>query len=133
VQRFQYRGRDTIAIRQNVIVPKADNPPAMALEPRGALLVIVIVEMLAAISLHDETMHNTSEVRDEWPDRALTTEFVALEPISPQHRPEPALGIGHGVAKFAGLLGWHSFSLALRAKTLTLPSGCPLSRKRARG
>jgi hypothetical protein len=87
LQHLQHRDLYALGVRQNVVVPKANDLPAATLEPEAAAPVVFIVRVLSAIGLDDEAMLDASEIGDEGPERMLTAEFVMLQQPPAQRRP----------------------------------------------
>ena len=81
-------------IRENVVVPKPNNPPAALLEPRGAPLVVFVIRVLTAIGFDDEAAFKANEIDDEGAEAMLAAEFEAGEASVAEHAPEAALGVG---------------------------------------
>src|SRR5260221_14717746 len=78
-QRVQDRRQNAFRIRENVIVPKADDTPAAAFKPCRALRISGALIVLAAIRLDHEVMLRAGEVDDKPADRMLAAEFIVLQ------------------------------------------------------
>ena len=58
--------------------------------------------MLAAVDFYDQPPLQAYEVNDVWPNRALATEFVALDLTEPEVSPQSTLGIRQVCSQLAG-------------------------------
>ena len=52
--------------------------------------------MLTPVHLDNQAILDRNEVDDVGTDRALTTEFIPLEPSVPQDHPQATLGVSRG-------------------------------------
>lgn len=87
LQLLQDHLRDPVDIRQNIVVPKADNPPSMVYEIVGAALIADIVIMLSTIRFDDETVLTTGEIGNERADWKLAVKFIPSQLPTTQNRP----------------------------------------------
>ena len=83
----------SIRVRQRVIVPKSQYPPALAFEPHGAAEISLVVGVLAAIRLDHEVMSGAGEIDDEVADRILPAKPVTAQSAVPKRGPETPLRI----------------------------------------
>ena len=86
---------NALSVRENLIIPKANDPPAALFQPRRSPLVGTVVSMLTAIRLDNEAMRDTHEVDDGRANRTLTAKLVTSPATAPQSSPQTPLGIGH--------------------------------------
>ena len=86
---------NAFGIGKDFIVPKANDAPAALLEPRRTSQVGIVVSMLTAIRLDNETMRDADEVDDERTDRTLPAKLVTRKTTAAQRGPQTSLGIGH--------------------------------------
>src|SRR5207237_9404008 len=66
-----------LGVRQDVVVPEPEHPPALAFEPSGAAAIRVVVGMLTAVCLDDHAMSGAREIDDVVADRVLRAKPIA--------------------------------------------------------
>ena len=67
-----------VPVQQDVVVPEAENAISLRLQPACTCGVErLAIQVLAAIHLDDQPCFKADEVRDEWADAVLPTEFLA--------------------------------------------------------
>jgi hypothetical protein len=89
---------DAIEIRQNVIVPEAQNGEAFTAEPVVAGGIGSLSRMLTTVNFDHNSLLEGQEVRDIAAERNLPPELGAGESPVAKQVPELALGIGHATA-----------------------------------
>jgi len=72
----QNRLDDPVGVAENVVVPKSDHLPALALEPSCSARVPCIVRMLTAIDLDHKAVFGAGEIDNEPTDWVLSPELV---------------------------------------------------------
>jgi len=76
---------------EDVIVPEADDGPAVLLEGVGSLLVIMncrVIGVLRAVDLDDEFVLRACEIDDIAEEGQLSSEAEAVQPVSAQAVPK---------------------------------------------
>jgi hypothetical protein len=94
----QDRIRHTLDIRQNLVIPETDNPPAFAGQPSRATLVIGTPIMLTAISLNHQPVFDAGKVKNKGTERMLAAKFIVLQTPALKCRLKAAL---HQLKKYA--------------------------------
>jgi hypothetical protein len=92
-----------VRLLKDFVVPVAQDAVAAFSEPAIAGGICLGLGVLSAVDLDDQFGFVTDEVGDVGPERFLATEFPVLEAFGAQHRPEPALGVGHVSAQVPGM------------------------------
>jgi len=86
--RFQH----AVGVRQHVVVPEAEDAPAMALD-RFRARGVAFGTVLAAVQFDREARRAGCEIGGIEADLALEDEFLAVEAPPAQARPQPRLGV----------------------------------------
>jgi hypothetical protein len=84
-------------VKQDLIVPEAQDAQAKILERQGSLLIVALLVRLVvapAVDLDDETRIIAIEIDDVPVDGVLSTERVSSEASRTQVVPEASLGVG---------------------------------------
>ena len=90
------RHPDALRIRQNIVVPEAQDAEALApQEVRSADLLFRLAVMLTAIDLDDQLGFVTDEISDVATDWNLATKLAAIQLTLTEHLPQLALGVSH--------------------------------------
>ena len=72
-------------MRQSLIVPKPQDPEALAAEVARSLPVFLpALDMLTHIQFYDQTLFLTAEIRNIWADGELAPEFIAAQVLVAQ-------------------------------------------------
>src|SRR5207302_771992 len=98
VQSQQDRLDDPISVRQNIVVPEAQNEPALLFEKRCAAFVSGAVHVLTAVRFNNKAMPRAGKIDDERIDRILAPKPATGQAPIPQRSPEPALGVSGDLA-----------------------------------
>jgi len=102
---------NTFQVAQNVVVPEADDAPALGFEIAGSGVVISgALVVLAAINLDDQPFGARSEVCDVGSDRDLAVKAYPRDLTTGQRSPQPSLRTGRIEAQFSRLLRRSVFS-----------------------
>src|SRR5207244_3649884 len=106
------RNLDTVDVRKDLIVPEAQHPVALGLEPSRATLVdreTLCLAMLRTIDLDDQLCAVVAKIRDIGSDGCWLAELKAMAIELAQFVPELALGIAllpsHATSPFAHQIG----------------------------
>src|ERR1700730_8760791 len=119
----QYRLDDPVGVAENVVVPKSDHLPALALEPSWSARVPCIVRMLTAIDLDHKPVFGAGEIDNETTDWVLSPELVHQQAAIAQSRPHASLGIGRGLPQSASFPVGHRRMLSdLGKQSADVPS-----------
>jgi len=68
---------DTLAIREDVVVPKAQHAPSLSFEPSGTPDVSLIISVLAAVGLDNDAISGARKIDDKWAGRVLAAKTIA--------------------------------------------------------
>jgi len=82
---------DIVDILQDIVVPEAENSPAIRFKATGANLIIgliALVGMLRAVYFNDKLFRRTGEINDVTGDGQLATEAETHEAVGAQFIPE---------------------------------------------
>jgi hypothetical protein len=94
--------KNAFHIRQDVIVPKADDDVALGLEVLRAYLIFSQPQrVLATVELDNQLGFRAAKICDEGSDRVLAAESRAAESAIPKSRPQPPLRIRPVASKSA--------------------------------
>jgi hypothetical protein len=76
LKQIAYLLHDLVGVRKGIIVPKANDSVAVALEIFGSSRVAVQhVHVLSAVKLDYQEFFRCAEVSEEWSDRKLSSKF----------------------------------------------------------
>jgi hypothetical protein len=92
-ERRENRFEHAFGVGEDVVVPEANDTPALAGEPFGPPFIGGILAVLAAVRLNNQPVLGAGEVDDEPADRMLSSEPVAAEPSCAKVSPETNLGV----------------------------------------
>jgi hypothetical protein len=98
VQRRLNHSPDAIDILEHIIVPKANEPEALAFQV-GSSTGIAFRRMLAAVDLDDQTLLSAAKIDNVTADFDLTAKFQVLVLPGAERIPQLALGVGGVLAK----------------------------------
>lgn len=112
-----------IHIREDIMVPEADDAVAMRFDQRGARDVAVAGRMLSAVQFDHQSRRPASEVRDMCPDRKLTDEFEAVDLPRAQSRPQRLFRFGRVAVQCARGVGQAFLHHRLTPSPNLLPQG----------
>src|SRR5262249_23918998 len=94
-----------LGVGKHVVAPKAQDPVALLLEPRGASgIVLRLDRMLAAVDLDDQQSILGKKIGDVGADGHLATEFHTVELTVAKGLPELVLRVRRLPAEFVGAL-----------------------------
>jgi hypothetical protein len=79
VHRFKQNGRDAFQVRQNVIVPEAQDGEPLSAKPSIACSIRTRVGMLSSINFDDDALLEGEKVRNVAAERHLPAELGARE------------------------------------------------------
>jgi hypothetical protein len=101
--RFDY----STGIAENIVVPKPDHFPTLALQPSRSASIGRTVCMLTAVGFDDEMVLGAREIDDVTAYWMLVTKFELQQTPIAQSRPHASLGVGRGLPKLAGFRVGH--------------------------
>jgi hypothetical protein len=101
-----------VGILDNLIVPKAEYPPAALCKERCALGVSLTFGMLAAVCLNNEPRFDAREIGKRGWDRMLPAKLPSVDSMIAQLLPQLPFRESRIESKFAGAT--HGFFLGLR-------------------
>ena len=78
-QNGQYRIQNGATLKQNLIVPKAQNRITLAGQPNGSRLVFHVLTMLIAIQFNNQFFLSANEIRYVIPDPNLSRKSVSIQ------------------------------------------------------
>src|SRR6186997_1241704 len=107
-KRVGYHFHHGLGIFQDIIIPEAQNPKPLALQPLITTTVGRAVGVLTSVRLDDDFPIEADEIEDVAPDRNLALELVSAETVCTQKIPKPPFGIGHLRSQPLGLDKWHA-------------------------
>ena len=117
-ERRKNRFEHAFGVGENVVVPEANDAPAVSGEPLGALLITGdVLTVLAAICFNDEPLLGASEVDDKGADRVLPPEAIAGESSRTQVSPQTDLGVRRHTSEVAGKVYGHGMHHSADAVT----------------
>jgi hypothetical protein len=96
-QPLQYLRQDSISFQQRLTIREAQHLITEAIQLLGSNAIshqCIRLEMLSPIEFDNQHRFDTSEVCEVPTDRALATEFVAIELAIAQSRPQGTLSVG---------------------------------------
>ena len=85
LQYLQDRFGDAVGIGENVIVPESNDATAAILQPSRAVLIVLIFVVLPTVCFDAELMFEADEIQNEWAERVLAPELVAVQPSAAQN------------------------------------------------
>ena len=106
-ERRENRFEHAFGVGEDVVVPEANDTPALAGEPFGPPFIGNVLGMLAAVRFDDEPVLGAGEVNDEGADRMLSSEAIAAEASCAQVSPETDLGVRRCASEVAGEVRRH--------------------------
>ena len=89
--------QNALKITQDIFIPESDYFESVLFEssgPRGVLLFLFFLRMLAAIHFHDQSMPQAAEIDDVIADGMLTAELRAVEAFRAEILPKETFGGG---------------------------------------
>jgi hypothetical protein len=93
-QRLGDGSHHSLRVGKDLVVPEAENAPALPPQLAIAQVMVLWTRMLAAIGLDDQTRFNASEICDVGRDRQLASKSPA-KPVLAEFFPQHLLGICH--------------------------------------
>src|SRR5205807_10270911 len=76
---FQNRLDDAVRVREHVVAPEPQHPPAPLFEPGRTRPISLIIGVLTAIGLDDQAISRAREIHNETADRKLPAKAVPLK------------------------------------------------------
>ncbi|MBB3343786.1 hypothetical protein FHW73_001652 [Luteimonas sp. RC10] len=116
-QRVPNRFEHRLGTLEDVVIPEAQDPEALLIQPRVANCVFRRIGVLAAVRLDDQACTEMHEVHDVRTDRLLTAELLSIESVGAEMTPKHVLGFGHVSTQLSG-----------KRALIHAPSPQPLSR-----
>jgi hypothetical protein len=104
-QRICYRFKNAFGIRQNIVIPQAQNAVALGEEKGIAPFVSRIDRVLPAIDLDNQTALAADKIDDVRTNRLLAHEFAVSQSSWAKMIPEFQFGVGRVAAKAARAIG----------------------------
>jgi len=92
MKRIENRNQRTIRIGQGFVVPEADHPVALRLDPIRPIRAIVGV--LPTVHLDDQLCFGTKEIGNIRADRMLPAKPETIQLLAAQARPETQFPVG---------------------------------------
>jgi hypothetical protein len=94
---------DALQVRQDIIVPVANDHNALLSKPSRAAIVglLHLFRVLPAVDLHRQAEARAIEVDGEGPDRMLPPEMKPVELIAAKRAPQPRFSVGHVAAEIS--------------------------------
>jgi hypothetical protein len=94
---------NALQVRQNIIVPVANDHDAFIRKPMRAAIVglLHLFGVLPAVDLDRQAEARAIEVDGEWSDRMLPSEMKTIELIAAKHTPQPGFSVGHVAAEIS--------------------------------
>jgi len=88
-------GQHALGVFKNIEIRIAHHLIALSRQPSITNRILLIVEVLAAVSLNDDLEPQTDEIGDVRTDGRLAAEFRAIQSSVAEQEPELAFGVGH--------------------------------------
>jgi hypothetical protein len=121
------RIKHRFGLKQDVIVPKPQDAPALRFEVSGSRC-IYFIRVLRAIQFDDQPCGDTTEIGNTRWDRMLATELHFIESSSPEVLPKLSFGIGHVTTQSACVVQRSRWQWRFDRCHFAAPSPQPLSR-----